>query len=156
MIVWCLAVFSGIGLLSTRFPALLGNGKGALQLGLDGDVGLDLAITLLGLKIIATTASLRAGAAGGLMTPSLSIGALLAIVLGAGWNLFGPPVPTSAFAMVGAAAFLSASMRMPLTAMVLVFELTGADQDFLVPVLLAVSGALAASWLCEKTCSSAT
>jgi H+/Cl- antiporter ClcA len=45
---------------------------------------------------------------------------------------------------------------MPLTAMVLVFELTGADQDFLVPVLLAVSGALAASWLCEKTCSSAT
>jgi H+/Cl- antiporter ClcA len=156
MIVWCLAVFSGIGLLSTRFPALLGNGKGALQLGLDGDVGLDLAITLLGLKIIATTASLRAGAAGGLMTPSLSIGALLAIVLGAGWNLFGPPVPTSSFAMVGAAAFLSASMRMPLTAMVLVFELTGADQDFLVPVLLAVSGALAASWLCEKTCSSAT
>lgn len=156
MIVWCVAVFSGIGLLATRFPALLGNGKGPLQLGLDGDVGVELAIMLLGLKILTTIASLRAGAAGGLLTPGLSIGALLAIALGTGWNQLWPLVPTGAFALVGAAAFLAVSMRMPLTAVVLVFEFTRADQDFLVPVLFAVCGALATSWLCEKRGPGAT
>jgi len=156
MVLWCLAVFSGIGLLAIRFPALLGNGKGPLQLGLDGDVGVELAIVLLGLKVLATTASLRAGAAGGLMTPGLTIGALLAIILGTGWNQLWPLVPMGAFAMVGAAAFLAVSMRMPLTAVVLVFEFTRADQDFLVPVLFAVCGALATSWLCEKRFPGAT
>jgi H+/Cl- antiporter ClcA len=155
MIVWCVAVFSGIGLLATRFPELLGNGKGPIQLGLDGDVGLRLAIILLGLKVLATVASLRAGAAGGLLTPGLSIGALLAIVLGTGWNQLWPLVPTGAFAMVGAAAFLAVSMRMPLTAVALVFALTRADQDFLVPVLFAVAGALATSWFCERQCPDA-
>ncbi len=156
VIVWCLAVFSGIGLLAIWFPSLLGNGKGPLQLGLDGDVSLALAIMLLGLKVLATTASLRAGAAGGLMTPSLSVGALLAIVLGSGWNQLWPPVPTGAFAMVGAAALLAASQRMPVTAVALVFEFTHAEQDFLVPVLFAVAGALATSRLLENRCHNAS
>jgi H+/Cl- antiporter ClcA len=143
-------VFSGIGLLAVWFPALLGNGKGPIQLGLDSDVGLGLAITLLGLKVLATTASLRAGAAGGLLTPGLSIGALLAVVLGAGWNQFWPPVPAGAFAMVGATAFLATSMRMPVTAVTLVFEFTRADQNFLVPMLFTVCGALAMAWLLDR------
>ena len=127
----------------------LRNGKGAVQLWVDGDLGLELTMILLGLNILATLATLRTGAAGGRLTPSLSIGALLAIVLGAGWHQFWPVVPLAAFAMVGAAAFLAVSIWMPLAAIALAFELTRADQDFLVPVLFAVCGALAMSWFCE-------
>src|SRR6516165_2786118 len=108
---WCLAVFFGIGLLATLFPQLPGNGKGPSQLGFDGELGVKLAVSLLALKVLAITASIRAGAAGGVLTPSLTVGALLAVVLGHLWNLVFPSIPTAAFASVGAAAFLASSMN---------------------------------------------
>jgi H+/Cl- antiporter ClcA len=146
IIPWCLAVFTGIGLLATGFPALLGNGRGPIQLGLDDDIGLRLAAALLALKLLSTAAALRAGAEGGLLTPGLTIGALLGLVLGGIWTLLWPATASpGAFALVGAAAFLAVSMRMPITAVVLVFEFTRADHDFLIPVLLAVAGATATS-----------
>ena len=59
------------------------------------------------------------------------------------------PGPASgAYALIGAAAFLSTSMAMPLTAILLVFEFTRIGHDFVVPVLLAVAGSLGASRLC--------
>jgi len=53
-------VFLGVGLLATLFPQLPGNGKGPSQLGFDGDLGVTLAMSLLALKALAVTASLRA------------------------------------------------------------------------------------------------
>ena len=140
---WCLAAFFGIGLLATLFPQLPGNGKGPSQLGFDGDLGLTLAIGLLALKVLAVMASLRAGAAGGLLTPSLTLGALLATVLGYLWNLVSPSVPIGAFAIVGAAAFLASSMNMPLTASLLIIEFTRIGYGFSVPVFLAVATSVA-------------
>lgn len=146
----CLFAFCGVGVLAMVFPELLGNGKGPIQLGLDGDIGFKLAVILLALKLLSTTASLWAGAEGGLLTPGLTIGALLGLISGTMWNFWWPQASTGGFALVGAAAFLSVSMQMPLTAVVLVFEFTRADHDFLVPVLLAVAGAMMASELCQK------
>ncbi|MPT25095.1 MAG: chloride channel protein, partial [Starkeya sp.] len=91
-----------------------------------------------------TSGSLRAGASGGLLTPGIAIGALLAVVLGGLWNLAWPGAPLSAYAVVGAAAFLASSMRMPLTSIVLIAEFTRVDQGFLVPIILAVAGSTAA------------
>jgi H+/Cl- antiporter ClcA len=113
-------------------------------------VGVKLAATLLILKLLVTTANLRARADGGLLTPGLTIGALSGIILGGGWNQIWPFIPPGAFALVGGAAFLAVSMPMPVTTTALIFEFTRADHDFLVPVLLAVSGALAVSRLCEN------
>jgi H+/Cl- antiporter ClcA len=141
---WCLIVFFAIGLLSIPFPQLPGNGKGPTLLGFEGKLSGGLAATLLALKVLAIFASLRAGAQGGTLTPSLTIGALLAVLLGLLWNLGAPHVPLGAFAIVGAAAFLAAAMRMPLTATVLVIEFTQADHDFWIPILLAVAGSVAA------------
>jgi H+/Cl- antiporter ClcA len=93
---------------------------------------------------------LRAGAEGGLLTPGLANGALLAIVLGGTWSVFWPGASLGAFAVVGATAFLAASMQMPITAVVLVFEFTRVGQDFLIPVLFAVGGALLAFQACAK------
>jgi H+/Cl- antiporter ClcA len=131
-----------IGVFVIWFPQLPGNGKGAASLSFDNRLGIGLAAVLFALKMIFTTSSLRAGASGGLLTPGLANGALLAIVLGGGWNMLWPGTSPGAFAIVGATAFLASSMQMPLTAIMLVFEFTRIDHDFLVPMLLAVAGAL--------------
>lgn len=146
----CLAVFLLIGLAAMAYPQLLGNGKGPLQQGFDGAVGVELAVVLLALKLAATAGSLRAGAEGGLLTPGMAIGALAGIILGGPCNLLAPTTPPGAFAIVGAAAFLASSMRMPLTAIVLVGEFTRVDHDFYVPIVFAVAGSTAARWFCER------
>lgn len=126
----------------------LGNGKGPAQLGFDNELTIGLAAVLLVVKVLITASSLRAGAEGGLLTPALANGALLAIILGGAWSLLWPGVPLGAFAIIGAAAFLASSMSMPLTAIVLVAEFTRIDHDFLVPIILAVAGSMCMSKLC--------
>jgi H+/Cl- antiporter ClcA len=142
--------FAIIGVLAMHFPQLLGNGKGPASLAFDGDLTISLAAMLLVLKVVITASSLRAGAEGGLLTPGLANGALLAIVLGGMWSAFWPGASLGAFAVVGATAFLAASMQMPITAVVLMFEFTRVSQDFLIPVLFAVGGALLAFQACAK------
>lgn len=144
-----LAVFIGIGILAISFPQLLGNGKGPIQLSLADDLPIGLALILLVLRFLVTMAALRAGARGGLMTPGMSIGALLATVLGGLWTLMWPGEPLGAFALVGAGAFLASSMRMPITAIALVLEFTHVPQDVLFPVIFAVGGSCAADRMCE-------
>ncbi|RKE36555.1 H+/Cl- antiporter ClcA [Paraburkholderia sp. BL23I1N1] len=142
--------FAVIGVLAMHFPQLLGNGKGPAGLAFDGNLTIALAAMLLVLKVVITVSSLRAGAEGGLLTPGLANGALLAIVLGGAWSLFWPGASLGAFAVVGAAAFLAASMQMPITAVVLVFEFTRVSHDFLIPVLFAVGGAVLSFQACLK------
>ncbi|WCM21262.1 chloride channel protein [Paraburkholderia bryophila] len=142
--------FAIIGVLAMHFPQLLGNGKGPAGLAFDGGLTIGLAAMLLVLKVVITVSSLRAGAEGGLLTPGLANGALLAIVLGGLWSLFWPGASLGGFAVVGATAFLAASMQMPITAVVLMFEFTRVSQDFLVPVLFAVGGAYLGFQACAK------
>jgi len=144
----CALVFPIIGLLAIPFPQLLGNGKGLAQVGFDNEVGLALAATLLLLRLVVLVASLRAGAEGGLLTPGLSVGALLGIILGSFWNHVWPTQSLAGFAIVGGAAFLASSMKMPLTAIVLTVEFTGIGQEFLIPLSFAVAGSISIFHLC--------
>ncbi|KQR73815.1 chloride channel protein [Burkholderia sp. Leaf177] len=144
-----IANFLVIGLLAVSFPQILGNGKTPAQLGFSNELTIGLAATLLLIKVAITVSSLRAGAQGGLLTPGMSNGALLAIVLGGAWTLMWPGTPIGAFALVGATAFLASSMNMPITALVLMVEFTRVDHDFLVPMLCAVAGSIAVNRLLE-------
>ncbi len=135
--------FTMIGLLAISFPQLLGNGKTPVQLGINNDLTISLAAILLLLRVVITASSLRAGAQGGLLTPGLAIGALMAILLGGLWSNIWPGTPSGAFAVIGATAFLAASMNMPITAVILVAEMTRVNHDFLVPVLFSVVGSVA-------------
>jgi len=141
----CLANFVIIGVLSIAYPQILGNGKGPAALSFDGHITLLLAATLLAIKLLITVSTLRAGAEGGLMTPGIATGALIAIILGALWSMVFPGVALGAFALVGGAAFLASSMKMPVSALVLVSEFTGVKQDFLVPMLFAIVGSVLVS-----------
>ncbi|WGY72127.1 chloride channel protein [Burkholderia cepacia] len=142
--VFSLVNFAVIGVLAMRFPQLLGNGKGPASLGFDGTLTIGLAAALLVLKVLIEAASLRAGAEGGLLTPGLANGALLGVVLGGLWSLVWPGASIGGCALIGATAFLAASMQMPITAVVLLLEFTRANHDSLVPMLLAVAGSLVA------------
>jgi H+/Cl- antiporter ClcA len=124
------------------YPQLVGNGRGAAGLSFDNDVTVGLACVLLVLKVIVEVSTLRAGAEGGLLTPGLTNGALLAVILGGIWNMIWPGTTLGAFAVVGAASFLGASMQMPVTAIVLMMEFTRFSQEFLIPTALGIAGSV--------------
>src|SRR5580700_5693160 len=98
-----------LGVVSIWFPQILGNGKDISQLAFTNQVAPGLLLILLVLKPAATVFSMRTGAPGGLFTPSLTVGALLGAVLGQAWSWLWPGVPPGLFAVIGAAAVLSAT-----------------------------------------------
>jgi H+/Cl- antiporter ClcA len=130
-----------LGLISIPYPQLLGNGKDVSWLAFAGHVAPSLLLALVLLKPAATVLCLGSGAPGGLFTPSLTLGALLGGLLGYAWSWLWPGVPQGAFAVVGAAAVLAATTQGPISAVVLMMELTGRDRSFVVPLLLAVATA---------------
>ena len=132
------AVLVLLGFVSFWFPAILGNGKDLSQLLFTGQVALPLMLALLVLKPAATAWCLRSGAPGGMFTPSLTAGALLGGALGAGWSALWPGTPAGLFALLGAAAMIGATTQGPVSAVVLVMELTGRDRSFALPLLLIV------------------
>ena len=138
-------VFTAVGIAAIPFPELLGNGKGPAQLALDAASSLPLFALLVLLKPIATAACLASGANGGTLTPSLATGAMLGAVCGGLWSHVWTGASPGAYALVGAAAFLATTHRAPMTAVVLVLELTHSGNALLVPILVAVVSALVVS-----------
>ncbi|MGC9199409.1 MAG: chloride channel protein [Acidobacteriaceae bacterium] len=125
-----------LGVVSIQYPELLGNGKDLSQLLFASPVGLGLVMALLVLKPLATVMCMRSGVPGGLFTPSLTFGALLGAALGHAWLGLWPGAPVGLFALLGAGAVLSATTQGPISAVVLVVELTGRDRSFILPLLL--------------------
>jgi CIC family chloride channel protein len=130
-----------LGLVAIPFPQLLGNGRDVSWLAFSGRLAPALLLALVVLRPLATTACLASGAPGGLFTPSLTLGALLGGLLGYAWTWVWPGTPAGAFAVVGAAAVLAATTQGPLSAVVLMVELTGRDRPLVAPILLAVATA---------------
>ena len=127
-----------LGMASIAFPQLLGNGKDITQLAFSNQVAPTLLLYLLVLRPLSTVLCLGSGVPGGLFTPSLALGALLGGVLGLAWNAIWPGVPPGLFAVLGAAAVLAATTHGPISAVVLIMELTGQDRSFVLPLLLVV------------------
>ncbi len=127
-----------LGVISIWFPQVLGNGKDISELAFTGQVAPLLLLVLLVLKPAATVSCVRSGAPGGMFTPSLTAGALLGGVLGHVWSYWWPGVPPGLFALFGAGAVLGATTQGPISAVVLMMELTGRDRSFIMPLLLIV------------------
>jgi chloride channel protein, CIC family len=127
-----------LGLISYWFPEILGNGKDLSQLLFNSHVAPALMLALLVLKPTATAFSMRSGAPGGMFTPSLTAGALLGGALGAAWSAMWPGTPAGWFALLGAGAVIAATTQGPISAVVLLMELTGRDRSFVLPLLLVV------------------
>ncbi len=108
-----------------------------------GNTSLLLLVALFLGKLAATSISLGAGASGGIFSPSLFMGATLGAAIGvAGTMIFpeaGISVPT--FAMIGMGAMVGGATSAPMTAIVMIFEMTR-DYNVIVPLVLAVALAI--------------
>ena len=130
--------FGILGVASMQYPQLLGNGKDVVQLGALGRLSLGLMVVLVILRPLATAACLGSGSPGGLFTPTLTVGVLLAGVLGTLWNHVWPGGTLGSYAVIGGGAFLAAAMQGPLSGLVLILELTRNFDSLMCPTILAV------------------
>ncbi len=89
------------------------------------------------LKILATSFSLGSGGTGGLFTPSIFIGATFGAFFGSCANIIFPGVTASptAYALVGMGIIVAGTTHAPITALLLVFEITS-DYQVILPLML--------------------
>ena len=127
------------------FPEIAGTGQAFITKILNGQVSSAwwLLVILAVIKPIATGATFGARGSGGIFMPSLFIGATLgygfAHVVGSIWSI--STLQPEAFALVGMAAAFTAVARAPLTAILIVFEVTG-DYGLVLPLMVAVAVAM--------------
>lgn len=140
-----------VGVTALMVPEVLGTGDRLPPIGgvtepiqhmLDGEygVGWQPALLLLGLlvaKLVATLGSVGSGNAVGTFAPTLFMGAALGGAVGAVTTVLpGLQVAPGAVALVGMAAAFAAADKAPLTAILIVFELTG-NYGLILPLMLA-------------------
>ncbi len=97
------------------------------------------------LKFVATTLSAISGIPGGVFSPSLAIGA----GEGSALSLIFPHLALGALALVGMVAYLTGVTQAPITAFVIVSEMTD-DHAMIIPLMLAAVVARAASRLLSR------
>ena len=115
-----------------------------------GDVGWKFALMAFIVQFALTLVAYGSGAPGGLFAPSLVMGAALGNMVGLGQaNLLGAGLPTT-YALVGMGAFFGAVSRVPVTGIVIIFEIT---QDFNLVLPLMISSVVA-YWTAEQVSQS--
>lgn len=129
-----------IGLVGVFLPEILGTGSNAVNTLFDGKYVLLAVVLIFAVKFFATTLCFGSGAAGGIFLPMLMLGSFLGYAIGLISNVCGCPVNPASLAVVGMGAFLTAVARSPITAIMMVVEMTG-DYNSILPVMLAVATA---------------
>jgi CIC family chloride channel protein len=134
-----------VGAIAVFLPSVAGNGYEPLNLVLDERLPAAALALLLIAKIVATSGSVASGVPGGVFTPVLLVGGILGSLYGLVLHWLGFPAVAGAasYALVGMAATTAATIHAPLTAAVLVFELSG-DYPIVLPLLLST---VVATWL---------
>jgi CIC family chloride channel protein len=139
---WLSPVMIGLllGIVGLRYPQLLGDSYAAITDILFGrNILASTLIIMLVLKLLLTSLSLGSGFVGGVFAPSLFLGAALGGAYGALLVQIMPQstLDPSAFALVGMAAVLAGTVRAPITAIMLLFEMTN-DYRIFLPLMFAV------------------
>ncbi len=127
----------GVGLIATMYPEVLGGGYDVIERVLHSEVILGTLLALLVLKLIATSLTLGSGGSGGVFAPGLFLGAVLGGIFGYVIHGWFPTItaPAGAYALVGMAAVFAGSAHAPMTAIVILFEMTG-DYRIILPLML--------------------
>ncbi|WP_127478232.1 chloride channel protein [Sulfurivermis fontis] len=138
---WLRTTLAGaiVGLLALAVPQIMGVGYDTMNAMLLGEVGLGLLLAIAVFKLLATTLGLGLGLPGGLIGPTLVIGAAAGGALGVLGGLLNPGQASSPgfYAMVGMGAMMSATLQAPLAALMAMLELTG-NPNIILPGMLAV------------------
>lgn len=134
------------GLVAASYPQIMGNGRGIAQLAINAGRGQALVWALAFgaiAKPVVTLLTIRCGGYGGVLTPSISVGASLGVLIGLAYTSLVPGIPLSQCALIGAVAFLAASQTAPLMALMMLFEVCHLASSALLPMAVAVTLATA-------------
>ncbi|WP_309738508.1 MULTISPECIES: chloride channel protein [unclassified Chamaesiphon] len=141
-----------VGIVALKFPQVTGIGYETIEAMLqDVQFSLMLLVSILVIKMLLTAVSLGSGLVGGLFAPGMFLGATMGAIYGKSLVLLFPALSSQiaappAYAMVGMAAVLASSARAPLTAILLMFELTR-DYRIVLPVMACVGLSI---WAIER------
>ena len=127
-----------VGTIGLFYPRVLGLGYGVITDAISNQFTFKLMIILLFLKILAFSLSLGSGGSGGSIVPSLFVGAMLGGAFGTAANVFFPGMiaESGAYALVGMGAVFAGTARAPLTAILILFEITR-DYNLILPLMFA-------------------
>ncbi|MDH3889997.1 MAG: chloride channel protein [candidate division Zixibacteria bacterium] len=128
-----------LGCIAIFYPQVLADGYETISLTLHGQLGVSLLLLLIVLKLLATSFTLGSGNSGGIFAPSLFMGAVGGGAFGFLVNyLFPGTVATpGAYALVGMAGMVAAATHAPITAMLIIFEMTS-DYRIILPLMVTV------------------
>ncbi len=140
--------FALVGAVGVWFPQVFGNGYDTVNEVLHENAPLQLLLLLPILKLVATALTAGSGGAGGLFTPTLFVGSVLGSLYGHWCHAWFPAVTSTpgAYALVGMGAMIAGTTMAPLTAIMIIFELTG-DYQILLPLMVVSTASIIASRL---------
>ena len=120
-------------------PQMYGVGYPVLARAVQGHYVIAFVLVLMAGKIVATSLTIAIGGSGGVFAPSLFMGAMLGSAFGqlAHSALPGVTGPGGAYALVGMGALFAGAARAPITAVIIVFELTN-EYSIVLPLMLAI------------------
>jgi CIC family chloride channel protein len=126
-----------VGLIALIFPHIMGVGYDTINDALYGNMFWYLALALVFIKILATSITLGSGGSGGIFAPSLFMGAMLGFFFGHGVHTLFPEVTATpgAYALVAMGGLVAGTTRAPITAIIIVFELTN-DYSIILPLMV--------------------
>ncbi len=142
-----------VGVIAIGFPQVMGDGYEYIAQTLAGEGLIWVMLALVVLKSVATAITLGSGGAGGVFAPSLFIGAVVGGAFGGAMHWLMPEYTASpgAYATVGIGAFLAASTHAPMTAIFLLFEMTG-NYLIIIPIMItSIVGSITAKKLYEDS-----
>lgn len=133
-----------VGIIGLFLPMILGAGyseiSSVLSTGIDASYsGLLLLFFLMIGKIISTSFTLGSGGSGGILMPSLFIGAMMGSLFGNLCSFLFPNIaPSGAYALVGMGLIFACVVHSPFTAIVMMFEITH-DYRIVLPLMFSVT-----------------
>ncbi len=128
-----------IGAIALIFPQVMGVGYESINAALYGKMVWYVALGLIFIKIIATSVTLGSGGSGGIFAPSLFMGAMLGAFFGYFVHTYFPDITAGpgAYALVAMGGLVAGTTRAPVTAIIIVFELTN-DYNIILPLMVTV------------------
>jgi chloride channel protein, CIC family len=141
-----------IGAIGIRFPQVMGAGYGYMDQAMHDQFTWQILAVLAALKIISTSFSFVSGAPGGMFAPTLFIGAMLGGAVGGIEHHFFPWLTggVGAYALVGMGTLFAGFLRVPMTSVFMVLEVSG-NYSIILPVIISNTIAYLISRQYQKT-----
>jgi len=138
---WLKPMIGGLilGSIALFLPQILGVGYESIEKALMDEFPLIILFLLLFFKIIATSITIGAGGSGGVFAPALFVGAMFGGLMGKIFQMLTPGlvINPAAYAVVGMGALFAGTAQAPISAVIILFEMTN-NYKLILPLMLAV------------------